>query len=633
MDHLVAGAPISHDLFNPATLIFLHEEAQVDFLGQAAPEFLQNCRLIAATMDVQTKLADLKCSSVLPSYYLSFDERHRIRLESESLARSWFESWKAPLQCAGVNVAFFDQEALKWFFRDSLLLRELSRQLFRKNEIKNLVIPGCSQRPALFYYPNDTAGAVLAYLAESYGAAVTLLCPKRSFAATRLSGYLNRRKQDLSRLFQRWFTSDHKEPVSNKAPKALTGVGVCIHGLAFHQEIVEFLSRSGYSVIVFLLYGIPHKARETLERFSTLVDICEEQPSAKEPTLHRATENAWREFRRQAQSGSLRRYPELFSNPYLDFHFRHFFFERWPRLGTWIRQMEKALQGIKLDCFIASNLADAENAFLCQLMKRRKIPVLVGLHGGWPGPEALQLIDADKALLWGYSHRQLVGQGLSTSLEVTGTIGYDQPLDRELSPSRKAEILSELGVPPTAKIVLVITNAVRSGLFPLLDVEKHLAVFAELFRVPPSLRPRVHVLVKCKPGWDLPRTYERIVETEGAADCVTVVTDVPMRDVVAASEVAVIVNLPTTAYLDPIFHAKPLLFVNTVPVDSCGQAHMPEGSVYTVLSKADIWPTLRRVLEDPTFRENVTRQEWEFVARDMPVGTAKQRLLEAIESA
>jgi len=348
--------------------------------------------------------------------------------------------------------------------------------------------------------------------------------------------------------------------------------------------------------------------------------------------MQRTADETWSRFAhgRTAYQGQ---FSEILANPYLDFHFRYYFLERWPRIAAFIQRVDDVLKRLTLDCLITSNLTDTENWALCEVVKRKRIPLIVGLHSGWPDPEAL-LPRADTVMLWSESQRKHLAHLGSAELSVTGALGYDEQIDPTPSSSgtEPSHVLADLGVPPGRKVILVLTTNVNTGLFPVLDVDKHLATLAELFRVPLDLQGEVHVVAKTKPGFDHPQTYELIRETEALGSPVTISADAPLEEAVAVCDVVLLVNIPTTAYLDAIFRGKPLLFVSTVPIEYCGQPRMPDGGVYTILTASEIWPIVRRVLLEPQFREEILRAQWAFQGIDMPLGQARRRIVEIVES-
>jgi len=631
----VLGRQPCGDLADLSPLMFLYQEEQVDLLQRYAPELLQASQLVALTLDVRTSLLKCHHRCHVPWDYLSADQLHRIRLDAEQLMREWFLPWNPCGRQDGIDIPFIDHETQKWFFREAIFIRELATILFRRLEhVRHLVIPGSLRRPSVYYYGHDTSGAILAYVAESSGIDVTLLRPPGHSLSERIRTHLGALKRTFSRSLP-----ERTRPLASNGSSQLNDagrrptVGVCIHGLAFHVELVRLLAESGFAVIVLLLSDISRQSMAELGKYATIVNLAHAESSQVDVAMQRGVEETWSRFA-HARATYQGQFSEILANPYLDFHFRHYFLERWPRLATFLERMDDLLERLPLDCFITSNLTDTENWALCEVVKLKGVPLIVGLHSGWPDPEAL-LPRADKVMLWSESQRRHLAHLESADLNVTGALGYDEPIKPTLSFSGSTphHILADLGVPPGRKVILVLTTNVNTGLFPVLDVDKHLATLAELFRVPLDLQGEVHIVVKTKPGFDHPQTYELIRETEALGNSVTIAVDTPLEEAVAVCDAVFLVNIPTTAYLDAIFRGKPLLFVSTVPLEYCGQPRLPDGGVYRILTASDIWPTARRVLLEPQFREEVLRAQWAFQEIDMPLGQARRRIVEMVELA
>ena len=634
MHKRIMGSQSCRDLADLRPLLFLYQTEQVDLLLRYVPELLQESQLVAVTLDVRTRLLKINRRCHVPWEYLCLDTLHRIRLDAEKLMREWFLPWNSHSRQGGIDIPFIDHETQKWFFREAIFVRELARTLFSKLEcVRHVVISGPLRRPSVYYYDNDTPGAMLAYVAESAGIDVTLLYPPGHSLSGRIRTHLGALKRAFFRSLPEtaWPLASNGFSPPNDAGRRPT-VGVCIHGLAFHAELVRLLRESGFAVIAVLLSDITRQLRAELRKDATIINLVCKGSSQINSAMQRTADETWSRFAhgRTAYQGQ---FSEILANPYLDFHFRYYFLERWPRIAAFIQRVDDVLKRLTLDCLITSNLTDTENWALCEVVKRKRIPLIVGLHSGWPDPEAL-LPRADTVMLWSESQRKHLAHLGSAELSVTGALGYDEQIDPTPSSSgtEPSHVLADLGVPPGRKVILVLTTNVNTGLFPVLDVDKHLATLAELFRVPLDLQGEVHVVAKTKPGFDHPQTYELIRETEALGSPVTISADAPLEEAVAVCDVVLLVNIPTTAYLDAIFRGKPLLFVSTVPIEYCGQPRMPDGGVYTILTASEIWPIVRRVLLEPQFREEILRAQWAFQGIDMPLGQARRRIVEIVES-
>jgi hypothetical protein len=174
---------------------------------------------------------------------------------------------------------------------------------------------------------------------------------------------------------------------------------------------------------------------------------------------------------------------------------------------------------------------------------------------------------------------------------------------------------------------LVITSTTRDGIVPLLDVDRHLDTLATLFDVPADLRDRLHVVIKCHPRHDHPETYEMMIRQQTGGNA-SVVTEDAIEQVTSLARVAVVANTPTTAYLEPIFQRKPLLFVDTARASLA--TRMPGTELNSVTSNDEIWPALRRLLDDRSHQTDVTDRQWAFMQADMPLGEAAARVLAAV---
>jgi hypothetical protein len=405
-------------------------------------------------------------------------------------------------------------------------------------------------------------------------------------------------------------------------------IGVCIHGLAGDMEILRTLSEAGFQVVVFVIAAISSARLDKIRTYGSVIDLREcgrvyvtEEKDAKS--------SKGLEIYRQCQSKYRGPYPEIFANPFLDFHFQHYIRERWPRFEAYMQNADTLLGTLPLAGFLTSNLTDTENWVLCELMRRRGIPIYIALHSGWPDP--VGLFDIAKAVMvWSRTHLEHVDERVRDKVFITGSLQYDKQRS-DLGFDRKSVFGNEVKE-KGQHVVLVLTTASRTGLYPVIDLEKHLHTLSVLFNIPGDLRDRVHIVVKVKEGHDHPDTYELIREEVGGSGNVSITANIPLQEAVSCCDVAVLVNIPTTAVFEPIFQGKPVVYVNVSTVQFCGQPHIPDGSLDTITNESQIWQVLREILSSKKLQDQVARREWKYQVSDMPVGKAKEFMLAVIQN-
>jgi len=271
-----------------------------------------------------------------------------------------------------------------------------------------------------------------------------------------------------------------------------------------------------------------------------------------------------------------------------------------------------------LDCFFTSNLTDYDNSIIVDSCKKNNIPVFVSLHSGWPDPYKL-FGHANKVIVWTFSHKEEVKRKSGIEAEVVGLgRSFISGLKTARQEKNDRTPLNRLRANPDESVILVISNAVHTGLFPVLEINSHLKSLAELFSVPDKLQGVVRLVVKCKPQFDHKKLYARIKKKYDKSDSVTIVDDIPIEHAMDASDMVILANVSTTAYMESVIKKKLTLFIENTPLLYCGQPKIPDGCVYKIANVEDIWPSITKFTENKELSFAEASLQYQNLKNDLP---------------
>lgn len=605
------------------TLLFLSQIEHVDWIHANEPKILEACHILTASFDVTTHLFELGYRSSLSEDCISGDLRQSIQTTAEVLTNTWFSKLQRYYSLCNVSAPWIDKNSQLWFFRDSLYVRTLFEQFIKKNsKIHRVLIPGPLVTPCIDYMPNDTPCAVLAFLANKVGID-TYLITKNMPTSPLIVRVLRR----VYRVMHNLVSTRQKNVLTSVVPtNPICGFAVnnqpktaiCVHGMAFAQDIVDTLIESGHQIVLIEISPIPEQLRNMVLKQGIVFDCRQNFTDLNDTETLQNCEVAWTSFKED--TSQFPEYPELFENSLLDFHFRHYFFERWPRLLRRVKQLDSYLDKYHYKCFLTSNLDDVENMAICSLFKEKKVPILAGLHSGWPDPVALFQL-ADVALVWSKFHFEALSRIIETPIRAVGAIGFDI----------SSEFISTTVRKEAQRTVLFVGNGITTGLYPLVDSEMHLKALGVLFNVPKDLRNSCRVLVKTKPWFDHPHTYQVLRQQSYEPSSVLICdAEMTLKEAIKYADICVMVNVPTTGYHEVIMQSKPLVFISNTPFTHPGLPRLPTDQSLVIEDLTDVWPQLRKLLQEPNTLQNLVDMQKNIYDEDMPVGKAGSLLIETL---
>lgn len=286
------------------------------------------------------------------------------------------------------------------------------------------------------------------------------------------------------------------------------------------------------------------------------------------PTLPRAQLDEWRNTLRRAQRDYSGPHPELFANPDLKFQFEAIFrqMDEADRTGgvfaRILDQMRPVFVALGHDAF-------TRERWLVHLARQRKIPSVALFHGGlghhvtWRGAVG----DADHLLVWGRDdERALRMHGVEADrIHVVGSLQYERKYLGEPPPPQSAAgettrlARAKLNLPADRPVVTFLTASTSAGLAQIVaDPDVHRQTWRQLLALA-GRRSDLTFIVKPHPSYDHHELYRCMLASEPSN--VLLADGKNLTDVLAATDVAVLVNYCTTAGMESIFMNIPTVFV------------------------------------------------------------------------
>lgn len=597
-------------------LILLDSARQIDVLCDDHPRHLERSKLVALSLRAAEALNLRNCEFIAAWDYLEPHEHLAIAEQAETLIGSWTAAFSPLCRYKGADIPAWDTETVRFFLYDGLFLKTALPRLFADASARSIAIPGAITRPAMFYLDSDANAAVSAYLALAHDLHVDMLPPEKGWpSGERFMPVADEKAMDRAL----------RSAAEERRGRPM--VVLNSHGLRGVVFLAETLHEAGFFVVVLALGSLSSGEREALAGSAMVIDVGVfwQGPVPDQYRKHfeaaRAACRSWTEH----YDGE---HPELFGNPLLAYQFDYYLGYCWPSAAWLLDVVEEVLARLSPDCLITSDLSDPEVRMSLHAATRLGVPKIVGLHGGWPrGPDVYPV--ADRVMLWGQSQRAFAEAHWQGRWAVVGPLAG--PDDRRgPDPDALDAARRRLKLSPDRATVLVMNGSTATGAFPRCPLGDHLRSLSNLLRVPEELAGRIHILVKKKPGFEESWLYDEALRRIGNRDHVTLVDDIPLELLTGLCDVAVMVTMTTTAYLEPIFSNAPLLWIQTVPLFRNHFAHLPEPGVQKIETDDQVWPTLAPLLFDRKHRENLAARQRAFWENDMPLDRAAGCVLQVV---
>lgn len=307
-------------------------------------------------------------------------------------------------------------------------------------------------------------------------------------------------------------------------------------------------------------------------------------------------------------------YPEIFSNPYLEFQFLRILDEIQvaAHIGA---AFGSVLDVLRPSLLILGHEAFTQERMLVRQAQERGIPTVSLFHGGLGHSVGRRGIvgTADHVLVWGESDARLLEcYGVDTArIHTVGSLQYAKKFS-QIGHVNTVEQVSgcrdvakrRLGLPTGKPVVAFLTASVCSGFASIIaNPPGHRKAWMELVQMLEN-RPDITFVIKPHPGFDHYEFYRHL--NRRAPKNMVLLESASLDEVLATAEVAVLVNYCTTAALEAILAGIPVVFLRKeiLPLNS-REDSLKEHGAAPVSSVEELESMLDRLLHNDIARAAV----------------------------
>jgi hypothetical protein len=178
------------------------------------------------------------------------------------------------------------------------------------------------------------------------------------------------------------------------------------------------------------------------------------------------------------------------------------------------------------------------------------------------------------------------------------------------------------------KTILVLAVHASTVGLPVVDWLKHVDSLRNLLKIPDPLKGKVRLILKLHPVHDYKFLYQEISDEE-----IEVIKEGKIKDLVRVADVMVLVNVPTSAYLLPLYENKPFLFVQTSDSFESDFTFGQLGGIAVITQDKDVWPILEQILFVPAVVEEILAANEAYLSQiisltDDPIQNLKEIIVD-----
>lgn len=328
-------------------------------------------------------------------------------------------------------------------------------------------------------------------------------------------------------------------------------------------------------------------------------------------------------------------FPELFANPFLRFQFDAIWAEiiKADRLGEAFRSL---IQMVRPSLVVFGYDDFAAERMFKRVARSEGTPTAALIHGGLGAALGARFsgADLDHMLVWGEKDaRNVIRYGLAPEkVQTVGSVRYFdlyQSAPRKARETRSAALVEarrQLGMQGDKPIVALLTATILEPSAPIAHPAKHRETWRQIIRLA-SRRPDLSFVIKPHPGWDHYEFYR--VLCQGGPPNLVYLHDAGIEGVLAASDIAVLVNCCTTAALEAMLFGVPVVFLRTAiyPIEAA-EDPLQDGGAISVNDVVGLETVLDRLVRDDEYRRAALADAELFLASCMGGGdgTAYERM-------
>ena len=575
--------------------LFLRKLQQVDFLIDKRADLLKTSHLISVDLDVSAKLSELGLSYEEAWRPFTTEELNKKTLDAIELMNSWYKPWEEKSKFYDVSLIKADRGAFVFLFEEAIFAKMLYQNFMSKENNAELIVIENFREPKYNDVFGDVFDSIFTYLAEKEEKKVYYyLIPERNSILKGISLYpLFKQIADATYqyLMNKWHWFKTETVAEDKILMCLISGEYVRHGslamklkkhyknrfFTITQETFKFRKYSDKENIFFLSF----KGSIFKSIFSYF-------------SLKKKLKKLWEEW--LTERGNYKGdYPEIFSNPHLDFQFEYFFLKRWVYLTLYISQAYETLKQLKPKCLIISNLTYLTNSALAELASSLKIKTFSLPHSMLV---AKVLSNEGDILTTWYKNQIKIFDNFGEEKEIVLTGCPYENFEGHPSPKQLEENLSlheELKIDPSKKVITILTVN-GGGIY--LHSGNHQKSYESIFQYLEKYKDKLHIIIKCHPNedFDYQLFYQSFIDKYHLNDNVTILKRFSTEKLASVSDIGIIVNYVTSTYHPFISFKKPIIFIDTVELHERYRVDFLYDLFVVVKNIKDIWSKLDKLL-------------------------------------
>lgn len=609
--------------------VLVKNEADLTRLMSLRPALLRQAQPLAASAEAFLLMRAAGVSSVSLPERLGDDSLGEIYCEARRLTREWYRPIAHELECESVDLGALVADDLFDFFLHATAADAAIRTLIGEcGHVEFCLLPPagipCVWESA-YTCRHNLIEAAIQNAARHGEAEISLIRPRPLWHPARLGRAAARRLRNVGRrvrgpqpsrtngvhtplpweggAIQRQPGERLALAVGNSlslrtvfgyAPLLERGTGCRVLGASFDDVLPEIRDRTGLVVDrpYFRLKDVPAGAllSATLSGIATAHErFVESRLRSPEPALN---------------------------NPFLTFQFDYVFTDLLPATLRAYTSTHEAIRVLEPELVLVAAHSFIEQGAVAAA-RRCDVPSVMITHGvlSW-----LQTVSAEHFWAWGELPKRILTDELGASATAVRVVGAPQ-LSKisEIAPqalsAHRAAVRRRLGVDDDAVMLVVLTSGVGEGPWQAVAPCRVAESWEALLQWTQQ-RPRVQLVIRPHPLADMHAWYHAMQRASPLKN-VSVAREGPVEDIVAAADLALVMQNVTTAGLVAVQAGCPVVYVRSARrFDTPAEAAWSEAEGLTVVNTAgELADMLDRLLGDPIARSECLDRARQFLTR------------------
>ncbi len=598
--------------------IFLYftDITQLNYVRANNPDSLESMLPITGTMAVAFELERLKIDFIDEWDFLKPEDIETNKDIAHSLADEWSSDISKQAEIFGFSLDGIVKQDLIYAFEASLNARTIYNRIFTEYSVEQIWIYPLPEVAVIRTGPapasravNSVTQAVIFYLAELNGIFIKKIITDRPVSFGRTKTFFNG-----------LINTELRSVIGNYSQ--------------FNEVIIVYktgIQDKEYVELIKVINKIPSLTLITVTQDSLESDIRQDIA----PTIEAFWDRVLQESKIKYSD-----FKEIFANPYFAFQFERIKKEI---ISAYVYRDNfiSIINVLRPSLVIFGHDAFTIERCLVKCLNERSIQTLGLVHSGLGFKYGYRGIvgDVSKVLVWNdIDLKWLKSLGIENKrLKKIGSIRYEERyLKRSIQASSEGRRNSKkrLNLDKEKAVISILTAEINTGLAaPVAVPSEHRNIIKEVLQLIKN-RPDVNFIIKAHPGYDYYSLYRSFLNY-GYPNLIFE-ERLTLENIVAASDICLMINYCTTAALEAMIHGVPIIFLENAVydlpdwVDSLAGTKIPRVSTVYELEM-----TINKLLNDNDFLDAVLKEMNAQVIRllGIAIQSSSDRLIEVIEQA